>query len=76
MNNKTLKLPDVNTLILMYGSVCNCMDADMRKNFLNHIENEKNEFNGIDFIVNELLTAEGTNLTITITGVTSETFLI
>jgi len=68
MNNTTYKLPDVKNLLI---EGINRVDANMWKNFIKHTEKEEEKFYQIDVIVDDVLTAEMTNLTMTITGDTS-----
>lgn len=68
MNNTTYKLPDVKNLLI---EGINRVDANMWKNFIKHTKEEEEKFYQIDFIVDDVLTAEMTNLTMTITGDTS-----
>ncbi|XP_050440026.1 uncharacterized protein LOC126846047 [Adelges cooleyi] len=65
MNNSSYKLADVKKLLV---EGVNRVDAEMWGNFISHPIKEKNNFYEIDFIVDEVLAAEITDLRLTITG--------
>ncbi|XP_060855586.1 uncharacterized protein LOC132933295 [Metopolophium dirhodum] len=68
MNNTTYKLPDVNNLLT---EGINRVDAEMWKNFISHTKKEEDKFYEVDNIIDEVLSAEKTDLLMTITGHTS-----
>lgn len=63
MNNTTYKLPDVKQLLV---ESINRVDAEMWKNFINHSKKEEKKFYEIDFIIDDVLSPEATDLTMTI----------
>jgi len=68
MNNKTFKLPDVKNLLI---EGIDRVDGDMWKNFIKHTMEEEKKFWDIDNIIEDVMSAEIQNLTITVTGDTS-----
>lgn len=68
MNNTTFKLPDVKNLLI---EGIERVDQVMWKNFIEHTKKEEKKFWDVDNIVDEVLAAEVSNLTFTITGDTS-----
>ncbi|CAI6370309.1 unnamed protein product [Macrosiphum euphorbiae] len=65
MNNTSYKLPDVKKLLI---EGINRVDDTMWKNFISHTRKEENKFWKLDFIVDEVLTAEETPVIMTIAG--------
>jgi len=68
MNNSTFKLPDIKKILL---EGIKRIDQVMWKNFIQHTIEEEEKFWEIYNIVDEVLAAEISNLTLTITGDTS-----
>jgi len=68
MNNTSYKLPDVKKLLI---EGVNRVDDTMWKNFISHTRKEENTFWKLDFIVDEVLTAEETSVKMTIAGNTT-----
>jgi len=68
MNNKTFKLPDVKNLLI---EGIDRVDEDMWKNFIKHTMEEEKKFWDIDNIIEDVMSAEIQDLTITVTGDTS-----
>lgn len=68
MNNSTQKLQDVKQLIT---EGVNRVNSDMWKNFKLHTKKKENFFYEIDFIIDEVLTAEMADITLTIPEDTS-----
>lgn len=64
MNNTTYKLSDVKNLLLV--------DDAMWKNFITHTKTIEDKFYEIDFIVNEMLTAELEPVVLTIGNKSSD----
>ncbi|XP_022160092.1 uncharacterized protein LOC111026344 [Myzus persicae] len=69
MNNKTYKLPDVKKLLIEGVERVN---ADMWKNFISHTKKEEDKFWEIDFIVDDVLSAEVEPVVMTIGDTTSD----
>lgn len=73
MNNKTLKLPDVQNLL---HEGVERVTPDMWKNCINHVIKVEDKFFEVDFITDELLEMESTepnaSQILTITGDTSD----
>jgi len=65
MNNTTYKLPDVKNLLT---EGINRVDAEMWKSFISHTKKEEDKFYEVDNIIDEVLSAEKTDLLMTITG--------
>lgn len=71
MNNTTYKLPDVKKLLI---EDINRVDAQMWKNFISHTKTEEIKFYEVDNIIDEVLSAEKSDLMMTIIGdISSET---
>jgi len=68
MNNTTYKLPDVKELLIQG---VNRVDSTMWTNFIRHTKTVEKEFYEIDPIIDEVLSAEMSNLQMTITGDTT-----
>jgi len=68
INNTTFKLPDVKNLLI---EGIERVDQVMWKNFIEHTKKEEKKCWDVDNIVDEVLAAEISNLTLTITGDTS-----
>ncbi|XP_060880721.1 uncharacterized protein LOC132952438 [Metopolophium dirhodum] len=68
-NNTSYKLSDVKTLLL---EGIERVDESMWKNFIRHTMTEEEKFYKIDFIVDDLLSAETENLTMTVGDTSSE----
>jgi len=69
MNNKTYKLHDVKNLLI---EGVKRVDADMWKNFISHTKKEEDKFWEIDFVVDEVLSAELESVTLTIGDTSSD----
>ncbi|XP_060854825.1 uncharacterized protein LOC132932459 [Rhopalosiphum padi] len=72
-NNTSYKLCDVKTL-LMEG-IKRVNENDMWKNFIRHTTEEEEKFNKIDFIVENMLTAETERVTMTLGDTSSDSEL-
>lgn len=68
-NNSSFKLCEVKTL-LMEG--IERVDENMWKNFIRHTTEQEEKFNDIDFIIDDLLTAETQRVTMTIGDTSSD----
>ncbi|KAL4118946.1 hypothetical protein QTP88_011824 [Uroleucon formosanum] len=68
MNNTTYKLPDVKELLIQG---VNRVDSTMWTNFIRHTKTEEKKLYEIDPIIDEVLSAEMSNLQLTITGDTT-----
>ncbi|XP_025191554.1 uncharacterized protein LOC112591831 [Melanaphis sacchari] len=68
-NNTSYKLSDVKTLLL---EGIERVDENMWKNFIRHTMTEEEKFYKIDFIVDDLLSAETESLTMTVGDTSSE----
>lgn len=72
MNNTSYKLPDVKKLLI---EGINRVNDTMWKNFISHTRKEENKFWKLDFIGDEVLTAEETPVIMTIAGNTTSNSL-
>jgi len=68
-NNTSYKLSDVKTLLL---EGIERVDENMWKNFIRHTMTEEEKFYKIDFIVDDLLSAETGSLAMTVGDTSSE----
>lgn len=68
MNNILYKLPEVKKLLT---EGINRVDAQMLKNFISKTKEEEAKFYEVDNIINKVLSAEKSNLLMTVTGDTS-----
>lgn len=68
MNKTAYKLPDVKNVLI---ESIERVDQVMWKNFIEHTKKDEKKFWDIDNIIDEVLVAKVSNLTMTITGDTS-----
>jgi len=69
MNNKTFKLPEIRTLFI---EGVERVTPEMWKDYISHVIKEEEKFYQIDFVSEELLESNASNV-LTITGDTSDT---
>ncbi|XP_060855582.1 uncharacterized protein LOC132933290 [Metopolophium dirhodum] len=69
MNNKTYKLHDVKNLLI---EGVERVDAGMWKNFISHTKKEEDKFWEIDFVIDDVLSAELESVTLTIGDTSSD----
>jgi hypothetical protein len=69
-NNTSYKLNDVKTLLL--EGIQRVDENDMWKNFVKHTMEEEEKFYNIDFIIDDVLSAETQSLTMTVGDTSSE----